>query len=43
MRDRYLLDPLNSHRIVDVPELVDVLGRGGENHFEHGSFVDTRR
>ena len=34
MRHRDLLDPLHPHRIVDVPELVDVLGSGGEGQLE---------
>ena len=34
MRDRHLLDPLHPHRIVDMPQLVDVLGKSSEGHFE---------
>ena len=34
MRHRDLLDPLHPHRIVDVAELVDVLRRGDQLHFE---------
>ena len=36
MGDRDLLDPLHPDRIVDVPELVDVLGASGESQFEAG-------
>ena len=39
MRDRDLLDPLHPHRIVDVPELVDVLGPGGQRHLEDRAVV----
>src|SRR5579864_506453 len=34
MRDRHLLDPLHPDRIVDMAELVDVLGSGSQTHFE---------
>src|SRR5947209_2640557 len=34
MRDGDLLDPLHPHRIVDVPQLVDVLRPGGEIELE---------
>ena len=35
--DRDLLHPLHPHRIVDVAELVDVLGKGGEGQLEDGA------
>ena len=34
MGHRDLLDPLHPHRIVDVPELVDVLRPSGESRLE---------
>jgi hypothetical protein len=34
---RHLLDPAHPHGIVDVPELVNVLGRGGEAQLERRS------
>ena len=36
MRHRHLLDPLHPHRIVDMPKLIDVPGRGGQREFEDG-------
>jgi len=32
--DGDVLDPLHPHRIVDVPQLVDVLGPRQQGHFE---------
>lgn len=40
MRDSDLLDPLNPHRIIDVTQLVDVFGPGGQREFE-GRFVHS--
>ena len=37
MRDRDLLHPLHPHRIVDVPQLVDVLSAGNEVELERGA------
>ena len=36
VRDRYLLDPLNPHCIVHVPELIDVLWPSGQHELEDG-------
>ena len=37
VRNRDLLHPLHPHRIIDVPEFINVLRARGQRHFEDGA------